>query len=228
MNASPTKPPGYETKSADYFEQARAEMLPFVPAGCQRVLDVGCGKGHFGALLKQSRPVEVWGLEPVASAAAEAATKLDRAIEGIFTPDADLPAAGFDAIIFNDVLEHVPDPSAALRLTRKFLRPGGVVVASIPNIRYFPTQWEIVVYGDWQYRDCGILDRTHLSFFTQKSILRLFAECEFKVEKIEGIKSCAGGTARKWMLFKILNALTLKAIDDMKHLQFAVVAKPLI
>jgi 2-polyprenyl-3-methyl-5-hydroxy-6-metoxy-1,4-benzoquinol methylase len=231
MTSTAAKPPGYESKPTDYFEQSRFEMLRFVPPDCQRVLDVGCGKGNFGEALKQSRKIEVWGIEPVASAVAEAAGKLDRAIEGMFTPETDLPRESFDAIIFNDVLEHLPDPAAALRLARTLLKPGGVVVASIPNIRQFQALWEIVVRGEFRYRDSGIFDRTHLRFFTKKSILALFAECGFAVEKIEGINSYwwLGGTGEpsRWIFFKIINALTFNRVEDMKHLQFATVARAL-
>ncbi len=201
-------------------------MLRFVPPGCQRVLDVGCSQGNFGAMLKQTRQLEVWGIEPVATAAAEAAAKLDHVIEGVFAPETDLPPASFDAIFFNDVLEHLFDPAAAIRLSRKLLKPGGAIITSIPNIRHFPTLWELVVKGQWTYTDWGILDRTHLRFFTKKSILELFAGCDFKVEKIEGINPYSGGTPRKWRAFKIINGLTLNAIEDMKYLQFAVVARP--
>ena len=226
---APAKPAGYESKPADYFAQARSEMLRFIPADCKRVLDVGCGGGSFGEALKQSRDLEVWGLEPVASAAAEAAKKLDRAIEGIFTPDAGLPRASFDAVIFNDVLEHLPDPAESLRFARTLLKPGGVVVASIPNIRHFQTLWEIVVRGELRYRDSGTLDKTHLRFFTKKSIRALFSECDFAVEQIEGINTYwwvpGSGEPSRWLIFKILNALTFNAIEDMKHLQFAAVAR---
>jgi SAM-dependent methyltransferase len=227
MKAQPTKPPGYDSKPAIYFEFARPEMLPFVPPNCKRVLDVGCGKGYFGEALKQSREIEVWGIEPVAAAAAEAATKLDHVVEGMFTPEADLPVESFDGIFFNDVLEHLFDPAAALQLARKLLKPDGAVIASIPNIRHFPTMWELIVRKDWRYSDSGILDRTHLTFFTQKSILALFANCDFKVERIEGINPPSRGAARKWHLFKFINGLTFNAIEDMKYLQFAVVARPL-
>ena len=220
------KPPGYEAKPSAYFDQTRAEMLRLVPVGCRRVLDVGCGRGNFAASLKRAGVPEVWGLEPVAAAAAEAATKLDRVVENIFAPEAGLPSAHFDAVIFNDVLEHVPDPAAALRLARTLLAPGGAVVASIPNIRHFPTLWELVIQADWRYTDSGILDRTHLSFFTRKSIERLFTDGGFTVEKIEGINPRLNGTARKWQAFQLINALTLGAIGDMKFLQFAVVARP--
>lgn len=226
LKTNPTKPPGYESKPADYFEQSRPEMLRFVPPGCQRVLDVGCSQGNFGAMLKQTRQIEVWGIEPVATAAAEAAAKLDHVIEGVFAPETDLPPASFDAIFFNDVLEHLFDPAAAIQLSRKLLKPGGAIVTSIPNIRHFPTSWELVVKGQWTYTDWGILDRTHLRFFTKKSIRELFAGCDFKVEQMAGINPCSGGTPRKWRAFKIINGLTLNAIEDMKYLQFAVVARP--
>ncbi len=227
-NNSP-KPPGYETKPASYFELARAEMVPFIPAQCQRLLDVGCGRGNFGELLKKQLKVEVWGLEPVATAAAEAATKLDNVIEGIFTPDTDLPLASFDAITFNDVLEHLMDPMEALRHAAKLLKPDGVVVTSIPNIRHFAAMWEIVVRGEWRYRDSGTFDRTHLRFFTRKSILAMFADCGYQVEKIEGINpywSDDSANSPRWRNFKIINALTLNAIEDMKYLQFVVIARP--
>ena len=231
MNPQPAKPPGYESKPEVYFDQARSEMLAFLPPGCQRVLDVGCGRGSFGALLKKNRAVEVWGIEPVAAAAAAAATKLDRVVEGIFTPETDLSAAHFDAIFFNDVLEHLMNPAEALQVAAKLLKPGGVVIASIPNIRHFQAQWEIVVRGEWRYRDCGIFDRTHLRFFTRKSILALFADSGFAVEKIEGINSFWSDASNprppRWRHFQIINALTFGAIADMKYLQFAVVARPL-
>jgi 2-polyprenyl-3-methyl-5-hydroxy-6-metoxy-1,4-benzoquinol methylase len=228
MKTNPAKPPGYDFKPSFYFEQARPEMQQFVPANCKRILDVGCGQGKFGELLKQSRSIEVWGIEPVAAAAAEAATKLDHVIEGMFIPEADLPSENFDAIFFNDVLEHLFDPAAALQLARKLLKPDGVVIASIPNIRHFLTMWELIVRREWHYGDSGILDRTHLRFFTKKSIIALFADCGFNVERIEGINSHWGGTPRKWLSYKIINGLTFNAIEDMKHLQFAVVAKPAV
>jgi 2-polyprenyl-3-methyl-5-hydroxy-6-metoxy-1,4-benzoquinol methylase len=201
-------------------------MLRFVPAGCRRVLDVGCGKGNFGEALKRSRNLEVWGLEPVAAAAAEAAKKLDHVIEGVFDPTAGLPAESFDAIIFNDVLEHLFEPAAALEFARTLLKPDGAVVASIPNIRHFPNLWDLVARGEWGYADSGILDRTHLRFFTRRSIATLLAGGGLKIEQIEGINPYLDATPQKWLAFKIINGLTLNAIEDMKYLQFAVVARP--
>jgi hypothetical protein len=85
----------------------------------------------------------------------------------------------------------------------------------------------VIVQGEWRYRDRGILDRTHLRFFTQKSILALFADCDYQVESIVGINPYQGGTPRKWFCHKIINGLTFRAVEDMKYLQFAVVARPM-
>ncbi len=228
MKANPNSPPGYESKTADYFEQSRLEMLAFVPAHCQRVLDVGCSKGNFGGLLKRTRNVEVWGVEPVAAAAAEAAAKLDRVIEGVFNEETDLPMAGFDTVIFNDVLEHLFDPVAALRQAHKLLKPGGVVVASIPNIRHFQTLWKVVVQGDWRYTSDGILDRTHLRFFTRNSIIELFCEAGYSIQQLSGINpyiSMHPGHTRVWKIYRLFGWLPVMRIHEMRYLQFAVVAK---
>jgi 2-polyprenyl-3-methyl-5-hydroxy-6-metoxy-1,4-benzoquinol methylase len=221
------KPAGYETKPTQYFGQLRTEMLPFVPADCRKLLDVGCGSGSFGAELKRRRKVEVWGIEPVTHAAKIAATNLDHVVEGIFAPEAGLPTSAFDAVIFNDVLEHLFDPVAALEYAKTLLSRRGVVVASIPNIRHFPSQWQVLVRGEWQYADYGIFDRTHLKFYTKKSIMALFAESGFQVQTITGINTYFSGTPRKWLCYRLLNLATFGAVSDMKYLQFAVVAKPL-
>jgi len=105
---------GYEVKSADYFQCERHEMLPFIPVDCRRVLDVGCAEGAFGESLKRLRGIEVWGVEPFHSAAEKAKSKLDWVVEGVFGPELALPEGTFDCILFNDVLEHLPAPEAAL------------------------------------------------------------------------------------------------------------------
>jgi 2-polyprenyl-3-methyl-5-hydroxy-6-metoxy-1,4-benzoquinol methylase len=219
----------YETKPASYFSWPRPEMLPFVPANCRRVLDVGCAEGAFGESLKKNREIEVWGIEPTKSAAASAREKLDNVIEGVFGPETALPAGSFDCILFNDVLEHMVAPETALRYARDLLAPGGVVVASIPNIRSFPTVWRLMLHCDWEYQDSGVLDRTHLRFFTKSSIVKMFEGEGFALENICGINAYRGVPnvrRRLWLLYKLANALSLRKLDDMKFQQFAVVARP--
>jgi 2-polyprenyl-3-methyl-5-hydroxy-6-metoxy-1,4-benzoquinol methylase len=222
---------GYDTRSSDYFRCLRPEMLPFVPARCRRVLDVGCAEGVFGESLKRTREIEVWGVEPVKSAAAIAVAKLDSVVEGVFGPEITLPIGTFDCIFFNDVLEHMLAPEMALRHARALLAPGGVIVASIPNIRSFPVVWQLIFHASWEYRDCGVLDRTHLRFFTKSSIINMFEREGFALESICGINAYKGipnVSRHLWRAFRLANAFFLGKFDDMKFQQFAVVARPAV
>jgi 2-polyprenyl-3-methyl-5-hydroxy-6-metoxy-1,4-benzoquinol methylase len=219
----------YETKAGEYFAGARPEMLPFVPANCRRLLDVGCGAGAFGASLKQTRQIEVWGVELVSSVAAMATAKLDRVITGLFEPEIQLPSGGFDCIVFNDVLEHMIAPELALRYAKTLLTPGGAVLASIPNVRHLPVLWQLGLKGRWEYGDCGLLDKTHLRFFTKSSILQMFKDEGYAVESIVGINPYRGipnVSGRVWRAHSFANALSLGKFADMKFQQFAVVAVP--
>ena len=207
-------PPGY-------FQAARTEMLRFVPADVGRVLEVGCGAGAFGMMLKSSRAVEVVGIEAVADVAEAARVHLDRVIVGdVELRDPDVPTGYFDALVFNDVLEHLRDPWAVLSRMRRLLRPGGYIVASIPNMRYFEVVKGLIVRGEWRYVEEGVLDRTHLRFFTKKSMSNMFLDAGFKVLTLEGIR----GGRFPWK-FGLLNFISGNALDDMRFERFACVAQ---
>ena len=229
MDGSALLRPDYEIKPADYFAEPRLEMLPFVPANCRRLLDVGCGTGTFGESLKRTANIEVWGVEQLASAAAKARVKLDRLIQSSFGPEAELPAAAFDCILFGDVLEHMAAPEQALRFAMHLLAPGGSVVASIPNVRQLPVLWQLAIHGRWDYSECGLLDRTHLRFFTRSSIVKMFLDEGYIIETMCGINAYRGVpnvSKRLWAAYKFINALFLGKFADMRFQQFAVVAKP--
>jgi 2-polyprenyl-3-methyl-5-hydroxy-6-metoxy-1,4-benzoquinol methylase len=228
MNIASTAHPSYDSKSTDYFEMERPEMLPLVPAHSRRVLDVGCGAGGFGVSLKRARQVEVWGVEPMAPAAKKAMAKLDHVIQGHFGPELDLPEGTFDCVIFNDVLEHMVAPEKALRYANNLLSADGVVVASIPNIRSFPTFWQLLFHARWEYADFGVLDKTHLRFFTKSSIEHMFQNEGYSIESIRGINAYVGepGISRRlWSAYHLANALFLGRFTDMRFLQFAIVAR---
>ena len=158
-----------------YYDQERPEVAALVPAHCRCVLEVGCGEGNLGRLLRRRGHV-VTGLELVPEAAARARNHLDRVV----TADVELdglpfPDASFDAVIFADVLEHLVDPWRVLRRAAQLLAPGGVVVASIPNVQNLDVIRRLL-RGRFDYRERGILDRGHLRFFTLHSIRELFAQ----------------------------------------------------
>jgi len=218
----------YQSKDFDvYYQQSRFEMLKYVPLTVTRVLDVGCSSGDFGALVKAQRHAEVWGVELNPNAAAIASQKLDQVYCDAFSADLNLPKQQFDCIVFNDVLEHLIDPYSILRFTKTLLAPDGVIVASIPNVRYFGNIWKLLIHKDWKYTDQGILDRTHLRFFTQRSILDMFESLEYSVRCLEGIHPLDEKHPNHRMKFNLLNLLLFRQIEDMRYFQFAIVAHPI-
>ena len=209
------------SKRAGYYEDTRPEMQSYVPATVRRLLEVGCGEGNFAAAIKASRGCETWGADLSPTAAAIAAKRLDRVLCGDFASVlGQLPASCFDCVVFNDVLEHLSDPFSALVGIQTCLAPGGVVVASIPNVRHISAFKCYVMHADWKYEDVGVLDKTHLRFFTKKSIVRMFESLGYVLERIEGINA-----SPSWKL-KVANALLLGALSDVRYLQFACVARP--
>lgn len=205
-------------------------MLEFLPPGARRALDVGCGGGVFGLSLKKKFGCETWGVESQPAAAEKASSRLDHVVHGYFSEGVSLPVGYFDCIFFNDVLEHMASPWAALELAKQYLTTNGMVVASIPSIRHFPTLWKLVVNGEWRYQEAGTLDRTHLRFFTQQTIEDLFFGTGYRILLLKGIRPFHGTDEddRLWRYFKVLNLLTLGYISDMKFLQYAVCAKPVL
>jgi len=206
-----------------YPHNARQNMCRLVPASAQRVLDVGCNTGAFGEALKNDRAIEVWGIEPNPLAAERATRLLDVVITSTFDAQADVPDAAFDAVIFNDVLEHLADPWSALRLAARKLRPGGRVIAAIPNVRQIDNLLHLLLERDFRYEARGIRDRTHLRFFTRKSIPALFEESGYRVAQLEGINE-------DWWTPSLLRRTCFKLfgsyLADTKFTQFAVVAFP--
>jgi 2-polyprenyl-3-methyl-5-hydroxy-6-metoxy-1,4-benzoquinol methylase len=181
------------TLDSGYFTHTRDDVLEVVPeAGSY--LEIGCGAGAFGSSLRAAHPTaEVWGVELVPEAAAVASDLLDRVVVGPFPEVADEVERTFDCIVCNDVLEHIADPWAALDRVCSLLKPGGWVVASIPNVRNPQTIWNLVVRGRWDYVPSGVLDKTHLRFFTKSTMVEMFEEAGLRVERIVGSFALGGG-----------------------------------
>jgi 2-polyprenyl-3-methyl-5-hydroxy-6-metoxy-1,4-benzoquinol methylase len=207
-------------KTEDYFECAREEMLEFVPPSARTILEVGCGAGGFGGALRRQGQREVWGVEVNPAVAKRAASQLDRVLVGEFPTVVELPERYFDCVVFNDVLEHMIDPWGALRATRRLLTEGGVVVASIPNVRYLPLLYKLLVRGDWTYAPSGVLDSTHLRFFTVKSMREMFDRMGYDVIRIEGLFADT-----RWQV-KVLELLLPGFVREAKYIDYAVVARP--
>ncbi len=176
-----------EGQSAEhYHDQLNRPLLEFIDGAPKCALDLGCAMGHFGAELKERFPgVEVIGIDANRAAAAVAATRIDRVICDRLD-NLDFAAHGLgnvDAIIAADILEHVPNPWRLLERLRSVLAPDGQLLASIPNVRNLVLLSELVQDGRWSYRPEGLLDITHLRFFTLFEMRRMFEDTGYRTEK---------------------------------------------
>ena len=204
-----------------YYSHARSEMLDFIPQDAGKILDVGCGEGSFSLSMKKKFNAEVWGVEINKSASEIAKQNIDKILAGeILTVIDIIPNGYFDCIVFNDVLEHMVDPYAVLEKVKVKLTPVGVIVCSIPNVRHINVLKKLLIEGQWKYEDEGIIDKTHLRFFTKKSIVDMFNNLDFRIIRIEGINET------KWWKFLPINILTLGLMSDARYIQFSCVVKP--
>lgn len=209
----------YKDKNVSYYSHARSELLPYIPKSIKTALDVGYGTGNFAQTIKNIYNCEVWGIEPDGTSALEAEKKIDKAINNIFTDNMpELKGKKFDVIFFNDVLEHLANPDEALRICKDLLTPTGHIIASIPNIRWYPVILSLLRYKDFKYELAGVMDKTHLRFFTLKGMKRLFKTQGYKVITAEGINK------DEFLFFNILNFLLFNTQWDMKFKQFVIVA----
>ena len=164
-------------------------MLDMIGVG-KRVLELGCSNGYMSRLLKQ-RNCQVTGLDVDPLAAAEA-----RAFcEEVIVADLDarplvdlLPGTPFDVAVFGDVLEHLRDPWRILDEARAFLAPGSFVVLSIPNVAHGSVRLALL-QGAFDYQPQGLLDSTHLRFFTLRSVRELCLRSGYRIEEIRRTKA---------------------------------------
>lgn len=178
-----------------------------------KVLDIGCGYGGLGKLIKTKYKAEVHGIDINHSAADKARSHYDSVISGNIEHDEiSYEAEYFDFIICADVLEHLSDPWRALRRLKSYLKNDGQLAASIPNIRNAGVLIQLLD-GSFDYQEYGVLDDTHLRFFTCRSSIRLFERSGFKVERI---------------IRKVNNSVSESIIDIWKHNRVTDIASMLI
>ena len=201
------------------YDFDRHELLPFLPQTARSLLDVGCGSGAFGRLLRTRRPdMELWAIEPDPVSARAAEDGFDRVVQGEF-PNAQIPNGKFDVVLCADVLEHMTAPENALLSCKEAMAPGGILVASIPNVRnWSAVLWPLLFHGTWTYTERGILDRTHLRFFTRRSMHTFFADNGWSVVSVAGINM-----RRREKLASVLSGHLL---DDFLFPQYVVIARP--
>lgn len=188
-----------------YLEHWNQPLLGMVEEPPRRVLELGCAGGLFGAKLKERFPgAHVTGIEAGVAAARKAATRLDRVVRSRLE-EVDFAAEGFvpgelDLVIAADILEHLVNPWEFLAKLRPFMAPRGVVLASIPNVRNLNLTLDLLLNGRWRYAERGLLDVTHLRFFTLEEMRRMFIETGYAPERFNVILSPS--LAATWEQFR--------------------------
>jgi trans-aconitate methyltransferase len=170
------------TSNSDYYGRINTDLLDSIPDHAGLVVETGCGAGALGAEYKRRCPqARYLGIEQNAEAAKLAAGRLDRVIVGNAEQlDAPILAGTVDVLVYGDVLEHLVDPWRLLKRHASWLAPGGIAVACIPNIAHWSVYVELL-RGEWPYASEGLFDRTHLRFFTLKSINELFRSAGLRI-----------------------------------------------
>lgn len=174
----------YADKAGEYFSHARENIIALLPDGSNRVLEIGCGFGN--TLIEAKRRGKASEIIGVDINNLSVSGELDGFIVGnIETASLPYSQEYFDAIILADVLEHLQDPWRVLKNVMHYLKKGGICIISIPNIRELRTIGGILLKGRFEYRDCGILDKTHLRFFCKKDIVQLIHSAGLEINKID-------------------------------------------
>ena len=171
-----------------YYQNKRAEIYEIVPRTAKRVLEIGCAAGCFRMNFPEN--IEYWGVEPVLEAAEQASLKGVKVFHGTYdTVASQIPDAYFDVIVCNDVIEHIVDTQDFLLSLKSKLGANGVILGSIPNVRFWGNLINLLLRRDWKYEKSGVLDETHLRFFTFKSFRRVLHSAGFKIVYLKGIEA---------------------------------------
>lgn len=175
----------------NYYSEIRMELCPFLTNNEQpiNILEVGCGMGATLGYLRDTMALcNVYGVELNSTVASYAKHYIPNIMQGnIETMDLNGYKEGmFDYILFPDVLEHLHDPEAVLNKMKRYLKSSGFIVASIPNIMHYSVVLDLLK-GNFTYEDSGILDRTHIHFFTLQEIIKMFVRCGFEIVDTQGI-----------------------------------------
>ncbi len=212
-----------------YQQLPRKELLDLIPLTNRNgnLLEIGAGAGDTLLYAKENDFAKnIYGVElcEIKNSNQDSEVFSDFIIGNIETIVLPFENSQFDVILCGDVLEHLIDPSRTLKLLKKYLKPNGVIVASIPNIREFKTMKKIFFQGDFRYEDSGILDRTHLRFFCKKNIIELFEDQGLNIIKIvSSNKNRAMRYSKKFRLFKLFLQIFF---EEFVTVRYFIVASP--
>ncbi|MBN9692871.1 MAG: class I SAM-dependent methyltransferase [Verrucomicrobia bacterium] len=203
----------YSTKPEIYFGAARRDFIDMLPLNpTASLLEIGCGNGATAAYaLKTRKCGAAVGVELCSGPASEAASVLGRVLVGdAETMVLDLPESHFDILIMSEVLEHLRNPESFLQRIVPFLKPGAIVISGSPNVCYWSVIW-MQIRGRWDYAGSGIMDFTHLRWFTARTYAELFSRCGFAADFV--------GPARRISWRK--RVLDILLANSMRHILYS-------
>jgi len=176
---------------AEYGDDPRTELIDLIEETPEQILELGCSSGATGMAIKQKFPdVKYIGIDSDKESAESAQTRLDKVIvsdiEKVPLDTFGLEKESFDHIICADILEHLYDPWKMLYDLRSYLTPTGKLLVSIPNVQYIN---HIINFmnGGWKYDDNGLLDVTHIRFFTLNEIVKMFRGTGYDIIHCSGV-----------------------------------------
>jgi methionine biosynthesis protein MetW len=172
----------YDNQSDDVHE-APGMLHALMPSGV-RVLDVGCGTGSVTLIANRLKSNEVLGLEPDEQRAERCRSRGINTVCGELDDAFSVRHGLFDVVVFADVLEHLPSPAEVLARAIRVLKPDGLVLISVPNVAHWTIRFNLL-RGRFDYTDTGILDATHLRWFTAKTIRSLCTDVGLDVRSIQ-------------------------------------------
>jgi SAM-dependent methyltransferase len=201
----------------EYFNHKRSEVLEYFPEQADSLLDVGCGNGRTSFFLKETNNLNyVVGIENDPEAYLLSTKLLDKVfrldlnkIDNINTQIQER----FDCILMLDILEHLINPYVLLKDINNLLHDKGTLIISLPNVRHYSILYELLFKNNWEYSKEGILDYTHLRFFTLNSMINMIEAAGYKILEYKSNKQFN----RK---FKIINWMLLNQISEFSHFQY--------
>jgi trans-aconitate methyltransferase len=166
--------------------EVNRDVLAMMPATAQRIVEVGCMHGALASAFRRAHPQASYvGIDIDPDYARAAAAHCTRAIAADIEKLDDAAYAELfpsDCWVFADCLEHLRDPWAVLRRLRAAIDPGGCLLVCLPNAQHWSVQWRLAT-GQFRYESSGLLDRTHLRWFTRITMLEMFAQSGWRVDQ---------------------------------------------
>jgi 2-polyprenyl-3-methyl-5-hydroxy-6-metoxy-1,4-benzoquinol methylase len=210
----------YASKPADYYEHARIEILPLLPANIGVIADIGGSSGATLSAVKQNRPsiTTTICVDAHAPSLEVARQRGHQTLICDLNGEAPDIVATCDVVMFLDVLEHLVDPWSVLQRIVAKMKSGATVIVSVPNVRFWEVSLGLTLMGRWTLQEAGVLDRTHLRFFTGKTGAQLIRGAGLRLEKGQGLVVRA-------LRYRLANALTLGLFRDFLCMQYLYIGR---